>query len=67
MSEVAVGGTCRSKIPMLGPNPFDIDFMDGNPRNAEIRLEFTLKRLTDIILIIMKYVLKSHSCATDEM
>ena len=52
LSEVALGGTGRSKLPMLGPNPYDVAFMDGDEQNMKIRLEFTLKRLSDVLMII---------------
>ena len=54
LSEVAAGGKGRSKLPILGLNPFSIDFMDGDEGARKIREEFTLKRLTDVISIIMK-------------
>lgn len=56
LSEVAAGGSGRAKLPILGPNPYSIDFMDGDEKNAKIRLEFTMKRLTDVIDIVMKCV-----------
>ena len=54
LCEVAHGGIGRTKIPLLGPNPYSVDFMDGDELNQKLRLEYTLKRLTDVILIVMK-------------
>lgn len=51
---MAGGGIGRTKIPLLGPNPYSVDFMDGDELNQKIRMEYTLKRLTDVILIVMK-------------
>ncbi len=46
----------RAKLPILGPNPYSVDFMDGDARNTKLRLEFTMKRLTDVIMIVSKCV-----------
>jgi hypothetical protein len=62
LTEVADGGVGRPKLPILGPNPYSVDFMDGDTVNQKIRLEFTLKRLTDVIAIITKCVVITVYC-----